>query len=51
MEHNDKKLLIKRISNIAKKSCHLAIFKVLVDNHIEYTINKMEFCSMHTEQD
>ena len=31
--------MIKRISAITKKSYHLAIFKVLVDNQIDHTIN------------
>ena len=39
MQHNDKKFMIKRISAITKKSYHLAIFKVLVDNQIDHTIN------------
>ena len=39
MQHNDKKIMIRRISAINKKSYHLAIFKVLVDNQTDCTID------------
>ena len=38
--------LNKRISKIAKKSCHMAIVKILVDSHTEYTRNKNGVFSM-----
>ena len=34
-----KKDLIRRIGSIKKKKTHLEIFRVIVDNNIEYTLN------------
>ena len=34
-----KKDLIRRIGLIKKKKAHLEIFRVIVDNNIEYTLN------------
>lgn len=38
--HNDKKDLIKRISNIKNKKCYIKIFKIIYNNNNNYTRNE-----------
>lgn len=37
--HNDKKLLVKRISDIKSKKCYLKIFELVHSNNLKYTKN------------
>lgn len=37
--HNDKKLIVKRISDIKNKKCYIKIFKVINNDNLNYSRN------------